>query len=101
MRIPPSIRLVRQEAAPKKCVFVSTSKKVKNDMKGRVVSDAGDRWTVKLDVRGLGSHLDSTFRARATTLGYRIAAAVLQGSLCLCSSFGLFEASVVFFVRCI
>ena len=56
--------------------FLSTSKKVRSDMKGWVVSDAGDRWTVKLDVRDLGGHLDSTFRARATTLGYRIAAAV-------------------------
>ena len=45
-------------------------------MKGSVVSDAEDRWTVKLDVRDLGGHLDSTFRARATTLGYRITAAV-------------------------
>ena len=33
-------------------------------------------WTVKLDVRYLGGHLDSTLGARATTLGYRIAAAV-------------------------
>ena len=31
-------------------------------MKGWVLSDAGDRWTVKLDVRDLGGHLDSTFR---------------------------------------
>ena len=45
-------------------------------MKGWVVSDAGDWWIVKLDVRDLGGHLDSTLRARATTLGYRIAAAV-------------------------
>ena len=40
------IRLVGQEAAPKKCVFLSTSKKVRNDMKGWAVSDTGDRWTV-------------------------------------------------------
>ena len=70
------IRLVGQEAAPKKCAFLSTSKKVWNDMKGWVVSDTGDRWTVKLDVRDLGGDLDSTFTARATTLGYHIAAAV-------------------------
>ena len=69
-------RLVGQEAAPKKCVFLSTSKKVRRDMKGWVVSDAGDRWTVKLDVRDLGGHLYSTLRARAATLGYRISAAV-------------------------
>ena len=47
------IRLAGQEAAPKKCVFLSTSKRVRSDMKGWVVSDAGNRWTVKLDVRDL------------------------------------------------
>ena len=70
------LRLVGQVAVPQKCVFLSTSKSVRSDMKGWVVSDAEDRWTVKLDVRDLGGHLHSTFRARATTLGYRIASAV-------------------------
>ena len=44
-------------------------------MKGWVVSDAGDRWTVTLDVCDLGGHLDSTLRAGASTHGYRIMAA--------------------------
>ena len=35
------ISLVGQKAAPKKCVFLSTSKKVWNDMKGWAVSDTG------------------------------------------------------------
>ena len=70
------IRLVGQEAAPKKCVSRSTPKKVRNDMKGWVVSDTGDRWADKLDVRDLGGHLDSTFRSWDTALGYRIASAV-------------------------
>ena len=70
------ICLVGQEAAPKKCVFLSTSKKVRNDMKCWAVSDSGDKWSVRLDVRDLGGHLDSTLRARATTLGCRISAAV-------------------------
>ena len=69
------IGLVGQEAAPKKCVFLSAVK-VFGDIKGWLVSDAGDKWTVKLDVRDLGGHLDSTERARATTLDYRIAAVV-------------------------
>ena len=51
-----------QEAAPKKCVLLSTSRKVRSEMKGWVVSDAGDRWTVRLDVRDLGGHLDTTLR---------------------------------------
>ena len=71
-----NIRLVGQEAAPKKCVFLRISKRVRSGMKGSVVSDVGDRLTVKLDVRDLGGHLDSTFRAGATTLGCRIAGAV-------------------------
>ena len=70
------ICLVGQEAAPKKCVFLSTSKKVRNDMKYWAVSDTGYKWSVRLDVRDLGGHLDSTLRARETTLGYRISAAV-------------------------
>ena len=70
------IRHVGQEAAPKKCVFLTTSRKVRSDMKGWVVSDAGDKWVVRLDVRDLGGHLVSTFKAKAITLGCRIAAAV-------------------------
>ena len=45
-------------------------------MKCWAVSDTGDKWSVRLDVLDLGGHLDSTLRARATTLGYRISAAV-------------------------
>ena len=70
------ISLVGQKAAPKKCVFLSTSKDTRSDMKCWVVSDAGDKWSVRLDVRDLGGHLDSTFRARAVTLGFRMAAAI-------------------------
>ena len=55
------ICLVGQEAAPNKCVFLSTSKKVRNDMKCCAVSDTGDKWRDRLDVGDLGGHLDSTF----------------------------------------
>ena len=70
------ISLVGQKAAPKKCVFLSTAKDVRSDMKCWVVSDAGDKWSVRLDVRDLGGHLDSTFRARAVTLNSRMSAAI-------------------------
>ena len=70
------ISLVGQKAAPKKCVFLSTSQDTWSDMKCWVVSDAGDKWSVRLDIRDLGGHLDSTFRARAVTLGFRMTAAV-------------------------
>ena len=70
------ISLVGQKAAPKKCVFLSTARDVRNDMKCWVVSDSGDRWSVRLDVRDFGGHLDSTFRARAVTLNSRMSAAL-------------------------
>ena len=41
-------------------------------MKCWVVSDAGDQWCVKLDVRDLSGHIDSTLRARAATIGFRM-----------------------------
>ena len=31
----------------------------RGDMKGWSVSDAGDKWSVRLDFRDLGGHLDS------------------------------------------
>ena len=45
------VRLVGQEPAPSKCVLMSTSRAVRRDMRGWVVTDEGDRWSVKLDVR--------------------------------------------------
>ena len=70
--------MVGQQAAPKKCVFLSTARDVGNDMKCWVVSDAGDQWSVRLDVRDLGGHLDSPFRARTVTLSSRMSAAILR-----------------------
>ena len=52
-----------------KCVFLSTSRVVRKDMREWVVSDEGHRWTVKLDVRDLGGHLNTTFRGWSSTLG--------------------------------
>ena len=41
-------------------------------MKGRDTSSAGDRWSVRLDVRDLGGPQDTTYRGRAGTLAARI-----------------------------
>ena len=41
-------------------------------MKGWVLSDGGDKWSVKFDVRGLGGHLDTTFRRWSSTLAARV-----------------------------
>ena len=56
------VRLVGQEPAPNKCVLMSTFRIVRNDMRRWIVTDEGDKWSVKLDVRDLGGHLDTTFR---------------------------------------
>ena len=81
------IGLVGQEAAPKKCVLLSTVKKVRSDMKNWSVSDAGDKWSFKLDVRDLGGHLDATRRARAAipgrVSGWRRAAAAFGIVFCI------------------
>ena len=74
------VRLVGQEPAPSKCVFLSTSRVVRREMRDWVVTDEGDRWTVKLDVRDLGGHLDTTFRGWSSTLAKRVRV-VLAGLL--------------------
>ena len=55
------VRLVGQEPAPSKCVLLSTSKVVRKDMKDWELSQEGDRWSVKFDVRDLGAHLDTAY----------------------------------------
>ena len=37
-----------------------------------VLSDEGHKWTVKLDVRDLGGHLDTTLRGWSSTLSLRV-----------------------------
>ena len=66
------VRLVCQEPAPSKCVLMSTSRAVRSAMRGWVVSDDGHRWSVKLDVRDLGGHLDTTFHGWSSTLASRV-----------------------------
>ena len=66
------VRLVGQEPAPSKCVLLSTSREVRKDMKEWVLSQEGDKWSVKFDVRDLGEHLDTTFRGWSSTLAARV-----------------------------
>ena len=61
-------RLVGQEPAPSKCVLLSTSRKVRHSMKGWLLSQEGDQWSVRFDVRDLGGHLDTTLRSWSSTL---------------------------------
>ena len=53
-------------------MLLSTSIVVRDLMKAWVISDSGNRWSFKLDVRDLGGHLDTTFRGRAATLVGRV-----------------------------
>ena len=54
------------------CVLLSTSREVRRDMKDWVLSDGGDKWSVRFDVRDLEGHLDTTFRGWSSTLAARV-----------------------------
>ena len=41
-------------------------------MRNWLISDGGDRWSVKLDVMDLGGHLDATYRSWGCTLAARV-----------------------------
>ena len=66
------VRLVGQEPAPCECVLLSSSGEVRKDMKDWVLSQDGDRWSVKFDVRDLGGRLDTTFRGWSSTSANRV-----------------------------
>ena len=66
------VRLVGQEPAPSKCVLMSTSAAVRRDLKDLVICAGNERWTARLDVRDLGGHLDTTYRAWGCTLAARV-----------------------------
>ena len=48
------VRLVGQEPAPSKCVLLSTSREVRHSMKSWLLSQEGDQWSVRFDVRDFG-----------------------------------------------
>ena len=66
------VRLVGQELAPSKCVLLGTSRAVRVAMRSWVLFDEGHKWTVRLDVRDLGGHLDTTWRGWSSTLSLRV-----------------------------
>ena len=82
------VRLVGQEPAPSKCVLSSTSREVRKDMKEWVLSQEGDRWSLKFDVRDLGGHLDTTFRGWSSTLAARVRLVISRLVLFFCSPSG-------------
>ena len=80
------VRLVGQEPAPSKCVLLSTSREVRKDMKDWVLSQEGDRSSVKIDVWDLGGHLDTTFRGWSSTLAARVRFVISRLVLIIISS---------------
>ena len=54
------------------CSFLSTSREVRRDMKDWVLSQEGNQWSVKFDVRDSGGHLDTTFRGWSSILAARV-----------------------------
>ena len=53
-------------------MLLCTSRAARSDMRGWVVTDEGHRWTVKMDVRDLGRHLDTTVKGCSATLATRV-----------------------------
>ena len=80
------VRLVGQESARGKCVLLSTSEAVRAEMRGWVLSDEGHKWTVKLDVRDLGGHLDTTLRGWSSTLSLGVRLVISRLDLVFCPS---------------
>ena len=69
-------------------------------MRGWVVSDEGHRWSVKLDVRDLGGHLDTTFHGWSSILASRVRL-VIFGWLLSMPSRWTFMGGFGFFVPCL
>ena len=59
-------------------VLMSTSRAVPSNMWGWVVIDEGHRWSVKVDVRDLGGHLDTTLHDWSSTLASRVRFAIAR-----------------------
>ena len=74
-----TLSLLDKRLPPRNVCLLVHSKMVRDSMKGWVIGDGGHRWTIQLDVRDLGGHLDATKRARASTLAKR--AAVVLGKV--------------------
>ena len=62
-------------------------------MKDWVLSQDGDWWSVKFDVRDLGGHLDTTFRGWSSTLAARIRLVISRLAL-------VFVLPLIFMVGC-
>ena len=82
------VRLVGQEPAPSKCVLLSTSRVVRKDMKDWVLSQEGDRWSVKFDVRDLGRSFRYYLSGLVCNLGCWGSSGYCSSGFDICSPFG-------------
>ena len=57
---------------------MSTTELVRKDMRDWVLSEEGDKWSVKLDIRDLGGHLHTTFRRLLSTLAARVRLVIVK-----------------------
>ena len=80
---------------------MSTSRAVRSDMRRWVVTDEGDRWSVKLDVRDLGGHLGSTFWGWSATLATRVRLVVARLVLIFALSLGFHGGDCGFSGPCV
>ena len=95
------VRLVGQEPAPSKCVLMSTSAAVRRDMKTWLISEGGERWSVKWDIRDLGGHLDSTYRVWGRTLAARVLAVLRVVWMSVCFAVWIIVVSYASSAPCI
>ena len=58
----------------------------RNDVEDWLLSQKGDKWSVKFDVRDLGGHLDATFRGWSSTLTARVRLFISRLVSYFCSS---------------
>ena len=57
-------------------------------MKDWVLSQEGDKWSVKFDVRDLEGHLDTSFRGWSSSLDARVRMVTFPAGSYFCSPFG-------------
>ena len=52
--------LLGKSLRPVSVFLLGTSKEVRKDMRSRLLSEAGERWSVRFDVGDLGGHIDTS-----------------------------------------
>ena len=64
------IQVVGQQLALSKCVLLSIRRAIGSEMRSWIISDEDEKWSVELDVRDLGGHVNSTQRGTRFRVGW-------------------------------